>query len=169
MTKDSPKISIILSIYNVENYIEECMASLLSQTFTDYEIIMVDDGSIDKCPGICDEYAKKDRRIIVIHQENAGVSNARNKALDVATGDYVAFVDADDWIEQEMLGTMLQVMLEQNVDIVICGVNYCTEDGEYIQSGLSRNAVLDREDILSDLYNQKLLYMLFDSPFHKYF
>ena len=93
-----PKISIIVPIYNVEKYLDRCMQSLLNQTLTDIEIIMVDDGSPDRCPQMCDEYAKKDSRIKVIHKSNAGLGYARNSGLEIATGEYVAFVDSDDYV-----------------------------------------------------------------------
>lgn len=93
-----PKLSIIVPIYNVEKYLPRCIDSILAQTYTDFELILVDDGSSDNCPQICDEYALKDQRIIVIHQINGGVSDARNTALKIARGKYVAFVDGDDFI-----------------------------------------------------------------------
>ncbi len=97
------KISCIVPVYNVEKYLCCCIDSILSQTFTDFELILVDDGSSDGCPAICDEYAEKDSRVRVIHQANAGVSVARNAGLDMARGEYVCFVDSDDWISPNML------------------------------------------------------------------
>ena len=94
----TPLLSVIVPVYNVEKYLSRCIDSILSQTFTDFELILVDDGSPDNCGSICDEYAKKDKRIIVIHQQNRGVSSARNKGLDIARGEYVTFVDSDDQI-----------------------------------------------------------------------
>lgn len=91
---ENPKVSIIVPIYNVEKYLDRCMESLLNQTLEDIEIIMVDDGSPDNCPKMCDEYAKKDARIKVVHKKNGGLADARNAGLDVATGKYVAFVDS---------------------------------------------------------------------------
>lgn len=93
-----PKISIIIPVYNVEKYITRCMDSIINQTFKDLEIILVDDGSLDNCPQICDDYACQDDRIVVIHQENKGLGLARNAGLDIATGKYVTFVDSDDYI-----------------------------------------------------------------------
>lgn len=97
--KNEPVFSIIVPIYKVEEYLDRCIQSLIRQTFTDIEIILVDDGSPDNCPIFCDEYAKQDSRIKVIHKENGGLSDARNTGLDVAKGDYVIFVDSDDFIE----------------------------------------------------------------------
>ena len=92
-------ISVIIPIYNVEAYLDECIASVIAQTYSNLEIILVDDGSPDNCPQMCDEWAAKDSRIRVIHKENGGLSDARNAGIDIATGEYIAFVDSDDWIE----------------------------------------------------------------------
>lgn len=97
----NPKISVIIPVYNVSQYLRRCVDSVINQTYSDLEIILVDDGSPDDCPQICDEYAKKDERIIVIHKPNGGLSSARNAGLDVASGAYVGFVDSDDWIEAD--------------------------------------------------------------------
>ena len=91
------KFSVIIPIYKVEQYLRQCVDSVLAQTYTDVEIILVDDGSPDSCPAICDEYAKKDSRIKVIHKPNGGLSDARNAGLDMAQGEYVLFLDSDDW------------------------------------------------------------------------
>ena len=102
-----PEISVIVPVYNVEPYIRRCVDSILSQTFTDFELILVDDGSPDKCPIICDEYAEKDKRIRVFHQTNQGQATARNKALDWilsnSDSEYVTFVDSDDWVHPRYL------------------------------------------------------------------
>lgn len=100
------KISIIMPVYGVEDYVEKAIKSVLSQSLTDFEFFAVDDGSKDKSGAICDELAKTDSRLKVIHQENQGSSAARNAGLDKATGKYVYFIDADDWIEQDMLENM---------------------------------------------------------------
>ena len=101
-----PEISIIVPVYKVEPYIHRCIDSILAQTFTDFELILVDDGSPDNCGTICDEYAAKDDRIIVIHKENGGVSSARNTGLDIASGRYIMFCDSDDWTELFWLETL---------------------------------------------------------------
>lgn len=122
-------ISIIVPIYNVEKYLPRCIDSILAQTYTDIEVILVDDGSSDGCPAICDDYAKKDNRIIVIHQKNAGVSAARNAGLKVSHGEYIGFVDPDDWISQFMYQEMLEAIERENADLAICGYDYYDEDG----------------------------------------
>src|SRR5699024_9631307 len=96
------KISVIVPVYKVESYLERCILSIIKQTYKNLEIILVNDGSPDNCGELCDIYAKKDSRIKVIHKKNGGLSDARNVALDIATGDYIGFVDSDDWININM-------------------------------------------------------------------
>ena len=93
-----PKLSVIVPVYNVKKYLIECLNSILSQTFTDFELILVNDGSTDNCGEICDKYASQDSRVVVIHKENGGLSSARNAGLFVSKGKYVAFIDSDDMI-----------------------------------------------------------------------
>lgn len=127
------KISVIIPVYNVELYIERCLESIINQTYKNLEIILVNDGSTDKSGTICDEYALKDSRIRVIHQKNGGLSSARNRGLDIATGEYIGFVDSDDWISTDMYQTLLTIALKYEVDIVECGVQqvYCYKDFFY--------------------------------------
>lgn len=112
------KISIIIPVYNTESYLRNCLDSLIAQTFTEYEVILVDDGSQDLSGIICDEYAQQDKRFKVIHKSNAGVSSARNEALDIATGDYIGFVDSDDTVLPEMLETYMTIAQNYEADIV---------------------------------------------------
>lgn len=116
------KISVIVPCYKVEEYLPQCIDSIIGQTYKNLEIILVDDGSPDKCPLICDEYAQKDSRIKVIHKENGGLSSARNAGLDIATGDYIAFVDSDDWLELDMYETLYNLINNYNVDIAVCDI-----------------------------------------------
>jgi len=122
-------ISVIVPIYKVEKYLPKCIDSLLNQTYRDLEIILVDDGSPDGCGEICDVYAARDNRIKVIHQANAGVSAARNAGLRVAGGEYIGFVDADDFCDIDMYAVMLEQMQDGNYDIVVCGYDYVDEQG----------------------------------------
>ncbi|GHU72400.1 hypothetical protein FACS189450_10130 [Spirochaetia bacterium] len=114
-------ISIIVPVYKVEKYLRRCLDSIIEQTFIGFECILVDDGSPDGCPAICDEYAKKDSRFVVIHQANTGVSAARNAGLDIARGDWIWFVDSDDWLEPNALETLYAKQQETGADIVIGG------------------------------------------------
>lgn len=127
------KISVIVPIYKVEQYLNRCIDSIINQTYTNLEIILVDDGSPDNCPKICDEYAKKDDRIKVIHKENGGLSDARNVGLDIASGNYIAFVDSDDYIELNMLESMMNDLIKNNVDLVVCNIRYILGDKKNVK------------------------------------
>ena len=113
-----PLISIIIPVYKVEKYLKECVDSVLNQTHKNLEIILVDDGSPDNCPKICDEYAKKDSRVKVVHKENGGVSSARNTGIDVSTGEFIMFFDSDDWIERDLCEKAMTTMINNNNDVV---------------------------------------------------
>lgn len=117
------KISVIIPIYKAEKYICWCLDSVLAQTYKDFEVILVDDGSPDNCPQICDEYVKKDIRVKVIHQKNGGAAAARNTGLDNADGEYISFIDADDWLEPNMLEKLVGIAEQNQADIVKCGFN----------------------------------------------
>ena len=117
----APLISIVIPIYNVEKYLSACIDSVLAQTYTNLEVILVDDGSTDYCGAICDRYGEKDSRIIVIHQKNKGLSGARNSAIDVAKGQYIGFVDSDDTIEPKMFEILLGNIQKYNAKVSICG------------------------------------------------
>ncbi|MBR3027381.1 MAG: glycosyltransferase [Bacteroidales bacterium] len=121
MNSQSVIISIIIPVYNVEKYLSKCLDSVISQTYKQLEIIVIDDGSTDKSGIICDEFALKDNRIIVIHQPNGGLSAARNSGLDIAKGEYVMFVDSDDFVESTFCEKPLNIALKENVDIVTFG------------------------------------------------
>lgn len=116
-----PEISIIIPVYNSEKYIERCINSILAQTFSDYEIIIINDGSNDQSGEICENYALKNERIKVLHQKNQGQAAARNKALNIANGEYIAFVDSDDYVHPQMLETLYTNIKALNGDISICG------------------------------------------------
>ena len=118
---DEKLVSVIIPAYNIEDYIGRCLDSIISQTYKNLEIIVVDDGSKDHTGEILDNYAKKDRRIKVIHKENGGVSSARNKGIEVAEGDYIGFIDGDDLIEPGMYKTLVDLLEEENADIAHCG------------------------------------------------
>ena len=126
MSSTQPLISVIVPIYNVEQYLHECVDSILAQTYTNLEIILVNDGSTDNCGKICDEYAEKDNRITVSHKKNGGLSDARNEGVEIAKGELLHFVDSDDWIEADMLELLYGNLIEHNADISCCGpyLNY---------------------------------------------
>lgn len=128
------KVSIILPIYNVEKYLDRCMNSLLNQTLRDIEIIMVDDGSPDNCPRMCDDYAKNDNRVKVIHKQNAGLGFARNSGLEIATGEYVAFVDSDDYVGVNLYKTLYEKAEKCKCDAVFCGFRTEVKPNKWIYS-----------------------------------
>lgn len=115
-------ISVIVPIYNVEKYLDRCVDSIINQTYKNLEIILVDDGSPDNCPQMCDDYAKKDSRIKVVHKENGGLSDARNVGMKIATGEYVSFIDSDDYVSLDFYETLLETIVDNDSDIVECGV-----------------------------------------------
>lgn len=123
-------ISVIVPVYGVEKYLPKCIESLVKQTFKDIEIVLIDDGSPDSCGKICDEYAENYEQLVVIHQVNQGVSAARNAGLKIAKGEYIGFVDPDDWIAPEMYESMHSAMKETNADLCICGYDYYDEHGK---------------------------------------
>lgn len=117
-----PKISVIVPVYNVAPYLKKCVDSIINQTFTDIEIILVDDGSTDESGTICDQYAQKDSRVKVIHKPNGGLSDARNSGLEVCSGEYIGFVDSDDWISPDMYETLIHFAVKEDLDVAMCGV-----------------------------------------------
>ena len=118
----TPLISVIVPIYHVEQYLNRCVESLVNQTYSNLEIILVDDGSPDNCPKMCDDWVQKDSRIKVIHKGNGGLSDARNAGMQIANGDVISFIDSDDWIDPKFFEVMLNVMQDDESDIVSCGV-----------------------------------------------
>ena len=147
--RNQPLISIIIPVYNTEEYIHKCLDSIVSQTYTNWEAILVDDGSSDNCGKICDEYAAKDKRFKVIHQKNGGVSVARQTGLDNISGEYVIHCDPDDWIESTMLEEMLQCAISNNADMVICDyfeetANGCTHIIQDITSNITSNIIQEK-------------------------
>lgn len=119
-----PAISVIIPVYKVERYLDDCVASVAAQTFTDLEILLVDDGSPDSCPAKCDAWSQKDPRVRVIHRQNGGLSAARNTGIDAATGDFFAFVDSDDLLEPDTLRRAWQAQQQHNADLVIFNLAY---------------------------------------------
>lgn len=147
------KISVVVPVYNVEDYLAQCLNSIVGQTYRDLEIIIVDDGSTDDSVRICEEYASKDSRISVIHQPNGGVSVARNTGIDAATGDYLTFVDSDDWLEKEMYEKMMQE-INHNPDLcmVMCDSTLITKDSAIKSTDFIGQGYYSKTEIVSDLY-----------------
>ena len=120
-------VSVIVPIYHVAPWLRRCLDSILAQTYTEFQLILVDDGSTDSCGAICDEYAAKDHRITVIHKENGGLSSARNAGLEAADGQFISFIDSDDWIHPQFLELMLHFQKAGDYDLVICNHQRVTD------------------------------------------
>lgn len=157
------KISVIVPVYNVEPYLRKCLDSLLSQTYKDFEIVLIDDGSPDKSGDICDEYAQKYENISVIHQKNAGPSTARNAGIEQATGEYITFVDSDDWVTE----TFLEDMMRSSADLLCQEAERLDEDGNIIDQYHFCNKFYPQvnQEIIIELYQNSALHC---SAFKRY-
>lgn len=149
-----PKISVIVPVYKAEKYIRRCVDSILAQTFTDFELLLIDDGSPDNSGAICDEYAAKDSRVKVFHKENGGVSCARQMGLDNSLGEYVIHADPDDWVEPDMLQELYSEAKQRGADMVICDF-YINYDNRQIYKS-QKPEKLSHDAILKDLLMQRL-------------
>ena len=147
-----PRLSVIVPVYNVETYLPVCIDSILSQTVRELELILIDDGSPDSCGRICDKYAATDARVLVLHQENRGVSAARNAGLRIASGEYIGFVDPDDWIAPEMYAKLLDAAQDHAAQIAACGFTFCDETGNSRYDQTVLQGVFDREELLMSIY-----------------
>lgn len=146
------KISIIIPVYKIEkSYLCECIESILEQTYTNLEIILIDDGSPDCCGEVCDWYAKKDDRILVIHQKNQGVSSARNKGIEAATGKWISFVDADDWIEKNTYEVVMKAADRENVDMLVWNMYFNPPEKETVRKNYSSDLVVKDKKELEDI------------------
>ena len=145
------KVSIIVPVYNVEKYLKQCIDSLVVQSFTDFEIILVDDGSTDNSRHICDDYAKLDKRIKVIHKANGGVSSARNTGIEVALGKYIMFVDSDDYIDTDMVSVLFSEMEYNEADMVVCGFNVVLAGN--IKNIYYENAIYNNKQDIAEFFS----------------
>lgn len=157
-------ISIIVPIYKVEKYIRQCVDSIIAQTYKDIEIILVDDGSPDNCPAICDEYAKQDSRIKVVHKENGGLISARKAGLQASSGEYVCFVDGDDWIDADMYEKIADSIQKTNADCIITQFYYEYPDKPVISDYKLNRVFYDRKQIENDIFPT----MLFDNQYYRF-
>lgn len=148
-------ISIIIPVYKVEKYLEKCIESVLKQTYTNLQIILVDDGSPDNCGKICDEYAKKDSRIEVIHKANGGLSDARNVGISKAKGRYIGFVDSDDYIKEDMYEILLNLIKKYDADVSICNLYDVIDGNECIRNKENGIREYSRLDILKKVLLDK--------------
>ncbi len=167
-----PLISVIVPAYNIEKYIKDCLDSLLAQTYRDLEILVVDDGSTDNTGRIADEYAEKDSRIRVIHQENRGLSGARNAALPEAKGEWIGFTDGDDRIEKDMYENMIEAALKEDADIALCAYRAVYEgkdDGDEEGTFSGETYVLSREEALDAFVCDNRSFHIYYSVWSKLF
>ena len=153
-------ISVIVPIYNVEKYLSRCIDSIINQTYTELEIILVDDGSTDNCGVMCEEYAQKDERIKVFHKQNGGLSDARNVGLENAKGDYIAFVDGDDYIALDMYEKLYRRIDKDKSDLAICNIEFVNEKKEplYINTIDARDCVINEKQFWYELYGKNYTY-----------
>jgi glycosyltransferase involved in cell wall biosynthesis len=147
-----PKISVVIPVYNVEKYLHRCVDSILNQTFQDFEIILINDGSQDGSGQICDEYALKDKRIKVLHKKNARVAAARNDGIKMAKGQYISLIDSDDWIEPEMYQNMIKKAEEMSLDFIMCDYKKKSNDYEDKRTQPIRGGYFSRDDIKNELF-----------------
>ena len=148
-------ISVIIPVYQVEKYIERCLKSVINQTYNNIEIVLIDDGSKDQSGKICDEYAKRDKRIIVIHKKNEGVSITRNVGLDNAHGNYITFVDSDDYVDEKYIENLYRQAKINNADISITGTQDFKDDFERIIKFRPYESVLNKEKAIKELLSEK--------------
>ena len=155
-------ISIIIPVYKVEKYLNKCVESVVNQTHKNLEIILVDDGSPDNCPAMCNEWAKKDDRIKVIHKKNGGLSDARNAGLEIMTGNYVMFVDSDDFLDASICEKLLNIIEKYDVGFAMCGTNIVDENGNIkaVPKSDENVCVFTDFDALRQLLNPKLPYIM---------
>lgn len=151
-------ISIIVPVYKVEPYLDKCVSSIVNQTYKNLEIILVDDGSPDNCPEMCDEWTKKDSRIRVIHKPNGGLSDARNAGMAVASGEFIGFVDSDDRIAPDMYEYLYRHLTEDDSDIATCGVQMVRDDDTHPRMlTCDGSCILSREDAMQAIINESWL------------
>ena len=155
--ESSPLISIITPVYNVEQYLQQCIESIILQDFQDWELILVDDGSTDKSGAICDEYALKEARIRVLHKENTGQADSRNVALQLAKADLIGFVDSDDWIESDMYSVLYHTLIEEQADIAICGYFQDYKDVSEASCTTGEVVVYNQDEALNLILEDKVI------------
>ena len=164
----NPKVSVVVAVYNAEKYFRQCIDSILSQTFTDFELVLVDDRSPDNCPQMCDEYAKQDERIKVIHHEtNKGSVVTYKDGVEYSSGDYIQFVDSDDWVEKDMIERMYGRVISEGSDIVYCDVIRFTDDGKLVPDSPFDTRGMEKKDIVISMIEDKITQYLPNKIFRR--
>lgn len=154
-----PLISVIVPVYNVENYLRKCIDSIIAQTYSHIEIIVINDGSTDNCGEICNEYAITDNRIKVIHGKNSGVSAARNKGIDISSGDYVVFVDGDDYVASDYVECLYNKLVENDANIAVCGymITDINDSDKTVENLIPSDSVILSEEYIRSMLNFELI------------
>lgn len=160
-------ISVIVPVFNVEKYLDRCILSIVNQTYLDIEIILIDDGSTDSSSVICDMWEQKDNRIKVIHKKNEGVSIARNTGIDAVQGEYVYFVDGDDYLENNAFEKMYNIIKKYDVDFVYCGFNQIDSIDRKIYDETSKSNIRKKEEVLDEFFEQNITKTLMYLPWNK--
>lgn len=148
-------VTVVIPVYRVEEYLERCVNSVIKQTYKNIEIILVDDGSDDKCPSMCDEYVKKDNRVVVVHKKNGGLSDARNYGIEKAKGKYITFVDSDDYIDEDYVELLLNTLIDNNADISICAYVAKYDNGTCLSQETNKKMILKPRETLEKMLYQE--------------
>lgn len=159
-------ISVAVAVYNSDAYLDRAVTSLLNQTYKNLEIILVDDGSTDHCPAICDKYAEADSRVKVIHKENGGLFTSRNVGIENATGDYLAFLDGDDWVDEDMYEKMLSALKEKEADMAVCRYR-CVYQNETVDGSTDRLAVMEGQEMLAKYLEEDEAFQIQNAAWNK--
>lgn len=168
-----PKISVIVPVYKVEKYIHKCIDSILRQSFQDFDLVLVDDGSPDTCPQICDDYTSRDKRIIVIHKKNGGLSDARNAGIDWAmensSSEWLAFVDSDDYLHPDYLQSLYQTAMKEEADLVVCDFIRVNDQEEIIEDEHSFVDLVtaDKKELFEIMYSEWRIVPAWNKLYHK--
>ena len=154
--KEYPLVSVIIPVYNVEKYLTRCLESVIAQTYSNLEIVLVDDGSTDNSGKVCDNYMTKDTRVKVIHKKNGGLSDARNVGIDEACGEFIAFVDSDDWVTRDYIESMYTKLAKYNCDIAICGVKRTSKGNLKGKKITEKLQIYFKDEAIKQLLYQKI-------------
>ena len=159
MDKNNLKISVIMPVYNVEKYLEQCINSIICYG-GNIEVILVDDGSTDECPVMCEEWAQKDSRIKVVHKQNGGLSDARNAGLERSTGDYIMFVDSDDFVDETICDVLLNDLKNNDADFSMCGVEICNDYSANSKNKKNKVVIFKEQEVIKSLLLGKINYLV---------
>lgn len=164
--RQTEKISVAVAVYNSDAYLDRSIQSVLKQTYRNLEVILVDDGSTDNCPAICDKYAAQDARVKVIHKENGGLYTTRNVGIEAATGEYIAFLDGDDWLDETMYEDMLSCMKEQGADLAVCRYKWVYQE-ETVDISTGRTVVMEGQEMLAKYLEEDEAFQIQNAAWNK--